>query len=247
MNRLDELLVASERKALSIRECGLKFSSQFVHSHFDPRWYANWRDVKDMGSDPRSIKRPQTISPRSAFPYHEGMPERRLHLPDSPNRILLIRLSAIGDIIMASGLIPALRSRWPDAHLAWLAEEGPHQLLMSNPRLDRVYPLPRRHWKKLSREGRRGQVLSEMMRQRTQLRKESFDLVLDLQGLLKSGIWAFATGARHRIGLGSREGSSWLMTDTFPREEHDPRMGKEYRALAMALGADPRTLSLIHI
>lgn len=168
------------------------------------------------------------------------MNETPIRIPQQPERILLIRLGAIGDIVMASGLVPALRSLWPHAHLTWLAEEGPHQLLASNPRLDCVHPLPRRKWKRLVREGHPWQVFGEMMAQSRQLRKESFDLVLDLQGLLKSGIWAFASGARTRIGLGSREGSQWLMTDCFPREMRDPRMGKEYRALGIALGADPK-------
>ena len=58
-------------------------------------------------------------------------------------RILVIRLSALGDIVMASGLIPALRARWPDAHVAWLAEPAGAVLLEANPRLDEVIRLPR--------------------------------------------------------------------------------------------------------
>lgn len=172
-----------------------------------------------------------------------GMAESLLRGFPPPKRILLIRLGAIGDIVMASGLVPALRTLWPSAHLAWLAEEGPHELVAHNPRLDRVHILPRKRWKQLSKQGKRWQAAKEMLAFRKALRAQAYDLVLDLQGLLKSGIWAFATGAEHRIGLGSREGSQWLMTQTFPRDEKDPRMGKEYRALATALGADPDSFS----
>jgi heptosyltransferase-1 len=154
-----------------------------------------------------------------------------------PRRVLIIRLSAIGDIVMASGLSAALRTLWPDAHIAWLAEQGPAQLLKEDHHLNEVIELPRQRWKKMSRDGQRMAAWKEMAAFARQLRNQSYDLTLDLQGLIKSGIWAYASGAPQRIGLGSREGSQWLMTETLPRNETDPRMGKEYRALAMSLGA----------
>ena len=53
-------------------------------------------------------------------------------------RILLIRLSALGDVVMASSLIPSVRRTWPDAFLAWLAEPLAGDLLVDNPRIDEV-------------------------------------------------------------------------------------------------------------
>ena len=155
----------------------------------------------------------------------------------TPQRVLIVRLSAIGDIVMASGLIYALRTLWPAAHIAWLAESGPSEILRTNPRLDEVIELPRQRWKTMTREGHRGKALREMWAFARMLEQRSFDLTIDLQGLLKSGIWAFATRAPRRIGLGSKEGSQWLMTEHLARNETDPRMGKEYRALAVSLGA----------
>lgn len=155
----------------------------------------------------------------------------------TPQRVLIVRLSAIGDIVMASGLIPALRNLWPEAHITWLAETGPAELLHPNPQLDEVIELPRQRWKTMAHEGQRGKAVKEMWAFARALRAKSFDLTLDLQGLFKSGIWAFATGAPRRIGLGSKEGSQWLMTECLMRNETDPRMGKEYRALAVSLGA----------
>jgi heptosyltransferase-1 len=159
----------------------------------------------------------------------------------APQRILIIRLSAIGDIIMASGLIPALRKLWPEARIAWLAEESQTELLRHNPRLDRVIGLPRGRWRGLRKAGRYREMGREVAAMIRMLRDERYDLVLDLQGLLKSGVWARATGAARRIGLGSREGSQWLMTEVIPREMEDPRIGKEYRDLAVRLGARPES------
>ena len=158
-------------------------------------------------------------------------------MPPPPHRILIIRLSAIGDIIMASGLIPALRSLYPEAHIAWLAEDVQAELLRHNPRLDRVHLLPRRHWRSLRKSGDHLALISEIRGFVRSLRDEHFDLVIDLQGLIKSGIWSWLSGARRRIGLGSREGSQWLMTEVIPREMNDPRISKEYRDLAVRLGA----------
>ncbi len=159
----------------------------------------------------------------------------------SPQRILIIRLSAIGDIIMASGLIPALRSLWPEARIDWLAETAQTELLRHNPRLDQVIALPRGRWKTLRQAGRLGELAREMAAMAGRLRSARYDLALDLQGLLKSGVWARASGAPQRIGLGSREGSQWLMSEVVPLPtlDDDPRLGKEYRDLAVHLGARP--------
>lgn len=159
-------------------------------------------------------------------------------------RILVIRLSAIGDVVMASGLIPALRARYPEARIAWLAEPAGAGLLAANPRLDEVIVLPRPRWKALRRERRYTTVAGEMRRFAAMLRGQSFDLALDAQGLLKSALWARASGAARRISLGGREGSARLMTEVVPVDRSDPRIASEYRRLAEHLGAPPDSFAM---
>ena len=72
----------------------------------------------------------------------------------APRRVLIIRLSALGDVVMASGLIPALREVEPDAFIAWLVEPAAAPLLRHNPRLDEVIVLPRDEWRRLWLAGR---------------------------------------------------------------------------------------------
>jgi heptosyltransferase-1 len=72
----------------------------------------------------------------------------------APQRVLIIRLSAIGDVVMASGLIPALREISPQACIAWLVEPAAAPLLRHNPRLDEVIVLPRDEWHSLWRARR---------------------------------------------------------------------------------------------
>lgn len=155
-----------------------------------------------------------------------------------PQRVLVVRLSAIGDVIMASGLIPVLQDAWPDARVSWLTQDGNAALLTANPRLADVIVLPRARWVALWARRRYATVLREMRALARDLRGRRFDLVLDLQGLMKSGVWAWLTGAPQRVGLGSREGSARLMTRVVGRDVPDDRLGKEYRALATALGLD---------
>lgn len=161
-----------------------------------------------------------------------------------PAAILVIRLSAIGDVIMASGLLPALRAAYPEARIGWLTDEANADLLRHHPRLDRLHLWPRRRWRELRRAGQYRQFLREALEFIRALRRERYALVLDLQGLLKSGIWARLSGGRRRIGLGSREGSGLLMTEVLDRRVDSPKIGKEYRKLAEFLGAPPDAFRL---
>lgn len=162
----------------------------------------------------------------------------------SAPRILVIRLSAIGDCVMASGLIPAIRERHPTAHLAWLAEPAAASILRENPDLDAVIVWPRREWAEDFRRGRWGRLLHKMRAFAAELQDLEFDLVLDLQGLLKSGALAFLTESPNRISLGGREGSRWLVHRVISRETPDTRIGSEYRMLAGKIGLDPNDFQL---
>lgn len=150
--------------------------------------------------------------------------------------ILIVRLSAIGDIVFASSLIPALRQRWPDAQLVWLVQSECAALLAHHPGLDAVIACPLRHWQRLWREGRLRELWRGIATLSATLHTYRFDLALDLQGLLKSGLLTWLSGARARIGLGSREGSQWLMTEVLPRGGEPLEIASEYRFLAERLG-----------
>ena len=151
-------------------------------------------------------------------------------------KILVVRLSAIGDIVFASPLIAALRRAYPQAHIAWLVQPEYRSLLDRHPDLDEVVVCPLGHWRRLWRERRLRELMSGISALRTTLRERRFDLAIDLQGLLKSGALTRLSGARERIGLGSREGSQWLMTRTVQRGGDPRRIGSEYLYLAQTLG-----------
>ncbi len=155
-----------------------------------------------------------------------------------PRRILVVRLSALGDIVMASGLIPALKTRFPDAAISWVCEPVCAPLLKHNPRLEQVIVWPRGEWQDLLKARRYRDLWRAVLAFRAQLRAARFDLVLDAQGLLKSGLIAWFTGAPRRVSIIAREGSHRLVHEVVtPPPGADVVMGSEYRYLAHYLGA----------
>lgn len=157
-----------------------------------------------------------------------------------PRKILVVRLSALGDIVMASGLIPALKARFPNAEVSWVCEPVCAPLLKHNPRLKQVIVWPRGEWQALLKARRYLDLWRAVRAFRARLKAEQFDLVLDGQGLLKSGLVAWFTGAPRRVSIIAREGSHRLVHEVVtPPPGADPVMGSEYRFLAHHLGAPP--------
>ena len=121
-------------------------------------------------------------------------------------RILLVRLSAIGDVIHGMPVLCALRERFPHAHLSWVAERAGAKLLEGHKALDELVVVPR-GWLKSP---------SQVWRLRRKLRELKPDVTIDMQGLTKSAIAARLSGCRRRIGFGDEKGrelSTWLNTE----------------------------------
>ena len=157
-------------------------------------------------------------------------------IPHNVGKILVVRLSARGDLVFASPLAGALRRRYPRAYIAWAAEARTADVIRHNPHLDEVIVWERAAWKRLLRTGQWGALAREVVEFFGALRERRFDVAIDVQGLLRSGMVAYLSGAPVRVGLGSREGSRWLMTDVVERGGDDRAIASEYRHLAGVLG-----------
>ncbi|MBL9125724.1 MAG: glycosyltransferase family 9 protein [Planctomycetaceae bacterium] len=121
----------------------------------------------------------------------------------SSPRILILRMSAIGDTILSLPALCALRARFPQAHLCWVVEAPGAPLLREHPEIDELIVLPRR-WFKSPRE------IWKLVRR---VRAGKFDIALDLQCRLKTALVGWLSGAPQRIGYGDRyagEGSTWF-------------------------------------
>lgn len=155
-------------------------------------------------------------------------------------RILIIKPSSIGDVVNALPFLSSLRQRYPDRHIAWLVEEEAAELLLGHPLLDRVIVSGRRRWRREVRTPFRGwAALREVALLITELRQGRYDLVVDLQGLLKSALMVVGTGARFRVGLaGAREGSERVLTHVVPLPPGPLHAVDRYLEAARFLGAD---------
>lgn len=153
-------------------------------------------------------------------------------------RVLIVRTSAIGDVVFASPFAAAIKRSDPTAHVAWLVEPGIHELLAADPAIDELILWPKAEWKQLWKEKLYGELFGRIRQFRTMLRAKQFDTAIDMQSLLKSGALTWLSGAPRRIGLGSREGSQWLMTEVVPKGGIPRRISSEYLYLAEQLGLD---------
>src|SRR4051794_7965763 len=150
-----------------------------------------------------------------------------------PERVCLIKPSALGDVVHALPVLSALRARWPSARIAWVINRGLRGLLDGHPELDEVIPFDRAQARL-----RPGGILVTG-RFLVDLRRRRFDLAVDLQGLLRSGIMAAATGAAIRIGLaGAREGATRFYTHRIASPEPPGHAVDRLLRVAEALGAD---------
>ncbi len=172
---------------------------------------------------------------------------RRDNLPPldtiDARRICIIKPSALGDVVQTLPVLTAVRERFPRAHIAWVVNRSYAELLAGHPHLDEVIAVDRVRARPWSWSFWRS--VGEL---HETLRDGRFDLVLDIQGLLRSGLMTWATAAARRVGLGdSREGSRLFYTDVVGVPEQITAAVDRYWEIAQALGASDRVKQfLVH-
>jgi lipopolysaccharide heptosyltransferase I len=146
-------------------------------------------------------------------------------------RVCLIKPSSLGDVVQALPVLTALRKRFPQAHIAWVINRSYAELLEGHDDLNEVIPF--------ARPGRRlcgRQAWRSLAAFRSTLQSR-FDLVIDLQGLLRSGLMTWMTASRRRVGLDdAREGARLFYTDVVPVPGEGLPAVDRYWLIAEALG-----------
>ena len=118
-------------------------------------------------------------------------------------RILICRLSALGDCVHSMPLASALRRHIPDAHITWLSQAGSLPLLDGHAAVDEFISVPKGYLRHPS----------QVLNLRKELRLREFDITIDPQSLTKSSVPAWLSGAPTRIGFAppeGREAAPWL-------------------------------------
>jgi len=132
-------------------------------------------------------------------------------------KILIIKPSSFGDIIQANPALTAFRELYPDAQISWLVFDVWADIIDFFPDLNKKIV-----WKK-------GGGINEYLRVIREVRKQNFDLVIDLQGLLRTALIAFLSGARRKLGVPGMKEMSWLLIkEVYPEKR---ALNAAYRSL----------------
>lgn len=127
-------------------------------------------------------------------------------------KILIVKPSALGDIVHSLPFLNAIKDCFADAEIHWVVGRGLEGLLANHPQITRLWVIDKTMWKKLSRFKT---TIGEMNELFKSLQGERYDLVVDLQGLFRSGFIAAAAKSKRCIGFKeAREGSGMFYTDT---------------------------------
>jgi len=132
------------------------------------------------------------------------------------HKILVIKLRAIGDVVLSTSVLPSLRSAYPNSEIHFLVETSGKDVVEDNPNVDRIVILPRKEWERLSGPAR----FRENIRFIKELRSFQYDLVFDLFGNPRSAILTLFSGARTRIGFAFRGRKIAYTHKVTPRGAH---------------------------
>jgi heptosyltransferase II len=146
-----------------------------------------------------------------------------------PHRILYLRYDRIGDMVLATGIIKAIRLAQPNVTVDVLASVGNAAVLRGNPHVGRVFTIDRK---------RLGSYLGAVR----QVRRARYDAVVDAMVMapsLTTMLLMWASGARHRIGVADR-GNDFALTVPVPRVPGAVHYVDHSAAVLAAFGADPR-------
>lgn len=129
-------------------------------------------------------------------------------------RILLVKPSSLGDIVMALPALSALRRNFPQAKISWLVRPEFAPLIEGHPHLDEIILFDR---KGLTGAWHRPRAFRDLLSLISRLREARFDAVLDLQGLFRTASLAWLSGCTRRFGpVWRREFAHWFYTTTVP-------------------------------
>jgi len=152
--------------------------------------------------------------------------------------ILIVKLSAIGDVIHTLPSLAALRKRYPDAHITWVIEEASADIIAGHLCLDRALVSRRKKWLGNLRALRDvKKTIDEIRSFVATLRDRRYDLVVDFHGLFKSAIVVLLSRGRRRVGYDSMQELSGLFLNDKVYEDMNKHAVDRYLDLPCHLGA----------
>lgn len=125
-------------------------------------------------------------------------------------KILIIRLSALGDTIHTLPLAKAIKDEYPDVRLDWIVEDKASSFILNNPLITKVYELPVKKWKQ-----NRNKIINtiEYFKIIKEIRKEKYDIVIDTQQLLKSSFIMGLSAGKRKLTLDNGREFSFIFAN----------------------------------
>lgn len=152
--------------------------------------------------------------------------------------ILIVKLSAVGDVIHTLPSLRELRRHYPDAHITWVIEEASADLIKDHPDLDRILISPRKRWIQEFKGRQIHKPTGEIRTWIKSLRERSYDLVIDFHGLFKSAIIVFLSGGKRKLGYDSMQELSGLFYNEKIPEDMEKHAVDRYLDFIRYLGAN---------
>ncbi len=157
--------------------------------------------------------------------------------------ILIIKPSALGDIVMALPALSALRRNFPDAKISWLVRPEFAGLLEGHPHLDSIIEFDRRY---LGRAWCKPAAMGSLFSLVRRLRRSKFDAVIDLQGLFRTASLGWLTGSKKRFGMAdAREFAPIFYNHKIPPGPDRVHVVDYYLKIVRAVGASDTAAEFI--
>lgn len=129
---------------------------------------------------------------------------------DNIKKILIIKPSALGDIVHSLPFLAAVKKKFPHAKVDWVVAHGLHHFLEGHPMIDRLWVIKKDQWKN---PGYLNHTVKELNELRKDLKASKYDVSIDLSGLFRSAVITWFSKARIKLGFKeSDEGSPFFYT-----------------------------------
>jgi 3-deoxy-D-manno-octulosonic-acid transferase/heptosyltransferase-1 len=153
-------------------------------------------------------------------------------------KVLIIKLSSLGDVIQTLPVLIPLRKKFPDAKISWLVEEEGAELLKGHPLVDQIIISRKNRWiRALSNFGKVPKIVQEGNAFCKGLRSCSYDFVIDFQGLLKSGVIVGISRGKRKLGFAPvREKAHIFLNEKIPFPKSPLHAVERYLFLIASLG-----------
>lgn len=160
-------------------------------------------------------------------------------------RILIVRLSSIGDVLHATTVAHNLKQSYPDCHLTWIVSRTAAELLQYNPDIDEVFIWSREDFEQALHQRQFGKILHSIQLLRDFFSTHPFDIALDIHGLFMSGVITWLSKAPRRIGMSGTRELNWLFMNEFATPSQSPHKIKHYLSVLESFAGNKEDYRLI--